>query len=793
MTTQIFKDSDILKQLEWPLIQEHLRSLSHFENTASKRITPDNVYDIKVEETFNLTEIFVDQLYDDSYIQCKKQLQTLSSSESFYQNTLRLQKSAILDISELNQVALSVEFFLNNYKLLLGLSLTEIANDDFHKIKRYFTNNFLKDFRTFVETDGTVDYLKHPRLRLLYKKQIELESKIRKSLSGIQMDNNVSKALQFSGHDIINDRYVIAIKTDAYTSKFGQIIARSDSGQTLFIEPGQIKQNNYERLQLVLEFQKEITSLTSQYSKALTERLDDLFDFDKILFKFDDIDTRAHFATSLGLTRPEILDEPGMNVIQMFHPLIQNPIKNDLFLDQSKNGLIISGPNTGGKTASLKTIVFIQLFAHFGLFVPASKAQVHLYKKIFYFGNDQQSLPEGLSSFAAEVENYSELFDTLDESNLIVIDEIFNSTSSEEASALAVSLFNEIHKVANAHFLVSTHHQMLKTLTHQNDEYISCHVGFDPDSKRPTYKLIYGLPGSSQALNIFQLLTEDNEINKAIFDNSLKILDKKMVSYEALLEKVSKKEVELDRLILKNSDLKKQLKNQKSSMEGIYKLKLAEKVEKAEGEIKKITIKADKLISEIKIGNITKHKNLAKKSHGIQAELRIMSPIKKQETVRDEKYQHLKSPANIIVGNSYFSTFLYQTVKIKSVNLKKGIAMVTKGLMTISCPVDSLRETNETKTAPMAKDPQVSIHYQKDSSATIEYDCRGMRLEEFEHIVHNAISDLLAEKVPFVNIIHGHGTGVLKSWLRKMIKTQKDIRIDPSESGNDGETRIIVS
>ncbi len=791
MTTQIFKDSDILKQLEWPLIQDHLKSLSHFENTASKRITPDNVYDVNIAEAFNLTEIFVEQLYDDTYIQCKKQLQSLNSSEIFYQNTLRLQKAAILDINELNQIALCIEFFLNNYKLLHGLTLTEIVNDDFNKIKRYFTNSFLKDFRTFVETDGSADYLKHPRLRLLYKKQIELEAKVRKSLSIIQMDNNISCALQFSGHDIINDRFVIAIKTDAYSSKFGQIIARSDSGQTLFVEPGQIKQSNYERLQLILEFEKEVTSLTSQYSKALAKNLDDLFDFTKIVFKFDDIDTRAHFATSFGLSRPEILAEPGMNIIQMFHPLIPNPVKNDLFLDHSKSGLVISGPNTGGKTASLKTIVFIQLFAHFGLFVPASKAQIHLYDKIFYFGNDQQNLPEGLSSFAAEVGNYSELFDTLDKSNLIVIDEIFNSTSSEEASALAVSLFNEVHKVADAHFLISTHHQMLKTLTHQKDEYISCHVGFDPDNKRPTYKLIYGLPGSSQALNIFQLLTDKNEINKAIFDNSLKILDKKMVSYEALLEKVSKKEVELDRLIIQNSNLKKELKNQKSSMEGVYKLKLAEKVERAEDDIKKITQKADKLISEIKKGNIKQHKNLSKKSHDIQAELRKMTPIKKQETIRDEKYQHLKEPEKVIVGNSYFSTFLYQTVKVKSVNEKKGIAMVTKGLMTISCPLASLKETNKTKSEP--KTEQVTIHYQKDADATIEYDCRGMRLEEFEHIVHNAFSDLLASKVPFVNIIHGHGTGVLKNWLRKTIKTQKDIKIDPSDSGNDGETRIIVS
>ena len=770
--------------LEWPLIVNAVQSYSHFDNTAKDRIFIfKNKNDL--ESIFSKTESFIDLVYNEPFLEMTHSLSNFKSDETLKRCVDRLNKSAFLDLKDLNQISIMAEHYISYKSLYFDLKLIDEDNNNHQNQKRIYMNGFLKEFRSFVDIDGEVDYFKHPLLRNLFSKQTEIEQTIRKTLNLLGSDSNYSDKLQFSGFDIVNDRYVVPIKSDSYQSHLGQIISRSETGHTLFVEPSKIRNLNFDRLNTVIELQKEIENLSIRFSRFLHSQLTHLNSLVNIIFEIDSINTRARYAHTINLTKPIIQNKLIMNIRGMFHPLLENCVKNDIYIDEHQKGLVISGPNTGGKTASLKTLTLIQLYSRFGLFVPATSAEIFLYDEIFYFGNDGQSLPEGLSSFAAEVENYTDLFNNLGTTNLIIIDEIFNSTSSEEASALAISLFDQLNIISSSHLLVSTHHQMLKSFIHQDDKYLSAHVGFNPVTSRPTYKLFYGSPGGSQALKIFSLLTENNEVNRAIHDNSLKVLDKKMVSYEALLEKISLKEYELNKLLGENKDLNIQLKNQKSSMEGVLKLKLDEEVLSTEKDLKKIIDQAENFYQNVKKGNIESKRSFQKQKNEIKSLISSVKP-KIQAPDRLEKYKDLKSPKNIIVGGSYFSLFLTQTVTVKSVNLKKKEVTVSKGLMSIKCPIDSLRVAH-------GKNPEkVLINIQKNTQAKIEYDCRGMRLSEFESLVEFAISDLLSNSVPFINFIHGHGTGALKKWLRTFIKGHSDIREDSNETGNDGETKVVL-
>jgi DNA mismatch repair protein MutS2 len=784
MSSQIFKDPDILNLLEWPLVSKELQSLAHFNHTVKDRIfTPKS--EIDIINCFEKTQNLINFFHEESFLEPSKALTQLSSDGEFFTCVRRINKNAVLDLNELNQIALGIEFYTDHYFSLTEIGFTKEPKQDFHEIKRSYSNKFLKEFRSFVQKDGEVDYFKHPILRELYRSQLDLEQKIRKTLQQTMGESSWSSKLQFNSFDLINDRYVLPIRSDSYQSELGQIIARSDSGQTLFIEPAKIRNLNISRLELVLSLDKEINSLTLKFSNHLNVLRNHLKLILNVLIHFDEYRLRAQFAYKNNYSMPTLTEKKEMYIKDMFHPLIVNPVKNTINITESSRGIIISGPNTGGKTATLKTLGLVQLFIKFGLFIPASEAVIHLYENVFYFGNDGQNLPEGLSSFASEVKNYSELIEELGNTNLIIIDEIFNSTSSEEASALALALFDEINKMSSTHFIVSTHHQMLKTLMHDKESFISAHVGFNNETNKPSYILHTGTPGSSQALKVFTKLTENNERNTRIFNKAIKILDNKMLNYESLLEKISIKENELDQILSNNKEMNLQIANKKKSIDGVYQLKLEEKVIALENKIKRILDKANTHFYKAKTGKIESKRQFDKKSDEIKSLLHEIKPeVQKKEA--GDKYAHMKKPKEIIVGNSYFSIFLGQTIVVKSLNSKKDVT-VTKGLMTIKCPIDSLRIAHK------VKGQQIQIKYAQNSNAKTEYDCRGMRLGEFESLVESAVADLLTDSIPFVNFIHGHGNGTLKDWVRKFVKTNKSIKIDTNESGNDGETRVILA
>ena len=495
MESNIHNNLQVLQQIEWESIKKLLSTFNYFDLTIEEILR-----DISKEERINIydfTQSFYDHLQGEFFRSLQLEFNFLPRNLNFDLLINSLSKQQALKLSSLNHVANSIEIIWDNISSFQELKLIELTKEDLNKTKQLINQKFLKTFRKFVARDGEINFENHPDLRPLFLSKTEIELKIRKNINYLLNDNEFSQNLQFNSYDIINDRFVVPIKSDHYQSSMGQIVTRSDTGHTLFVETTSIGKDNRKRIEYILEIEKILAKIELDITVQLSEFLFDIKLYFDVLKKFDIYATRAQFAFERGLCKPSLSATPVIDLKDFFHPLIPNPIKNDFYLGPESKGFIISGPNTGGKTATLKTMCLIQFFLKFALFIPAREANVYLYDSIFYFGDDGQNLEEGLSSFAAEVKNYTHLFGALTESNFIVIDEIFNTTSSEEASALALSIFKQLEIFPNTQILVSTHHQTLKTLLHNENHYISAHVGFNLEENAPTYKLNIGSPGSS--------------------------------------------------------------------------------------------------------------------------------------------------------------------------------------------------------------------------------------------------------------------------------------------------------
>jgi DNA mismatch repair protein MutS2 len=785
MQENIHKNPQVLQQIEWESISKILNGHTHFELNDERLVT---FLDNRSEIEFKLdkTKLFTDFLYSNDFKIFSEEIMNISQSFDATSNITNIKKSLALPLKILNEFAKSCEVYLTHLRLINKYFESDIIDSEPQKFKREINKTFLNDFRKFVSSNGEVSLDKHPLIRPLYEKQLNIEQRTRGILNNLLNSSRLQNKIQFNSFDVINDRYVIPVRSDSFQSSLGMIVSRSESGNTLFVEPVEIAQLNFQRIELIIEIQSILAKIELDITNSLKPFTQELYRISQFLYECDEFIARSKFAQQLGLSYPTISNNQEIKIKNGFHPLIKNPVKNDITINTTDNGLIISGPNTGGKTATLKTLALTQLFLRYGLFVPCDYADIFLYEKVFYFGNDQQDLNSGLSSFSAEVKNYTSLFENLGESNLVLIDEIFNSTSSEEASALAIGFFKKLHEITNIHLVVSSHHQTLKTILHQDESYISAHVGFNTENNSPTYKLHYGSPGSSHALRIFNSMTKDHDLFKDVYKTSLRFIDNQVIHYEKLLESISEKEHQLNKTLLENQDLNKQLKNQKQSMEGVIKLKIQERVETTEKKLAKLMDKAEHILSQTKKGEINKHRQLDNQKASITKEINEFLPKKEIEA---PNYENLTIPENVVVGKEYFCLTLQKTVLVKKIEPNKKFVHIGKGSISMKVKFSSLREANKTQSRPQNHFTGI---IEKSRSTQLEYDCRGMRLEEFESLVHDITSDLMLGDVPFVTIIHGHGTGALKNWLRTYVKNNKDLRIESNDTGNDGETRIAL-
>lgn len=772
-------------QVEWDSLCQIISRFAFFETNQGLIVT--KVFGGEpslLEEELEKISLYLKHLLDDQRQVVQQLISRLPSDNSLQKFISHLSKSGSLIFNELNKVALLAEasqFIKHDFPQLPLPEFALLREQDYQPLQR----KVLKEFRHLVDTDGELHLERHPELAELTKRLRELEERIRKTVQEWLNESAHQKVLQYNSYDIHFDRYVVPVRSDSYRSDLGLIVSRSESGSTLFVEPFEVRDACNRRLELIAKIDEIINELAQRFSKGFAEFSSFLETLHEGVLRIDYYLAKSAFATRYELERPSMRSTPGFRINGLFHPLLKKAVKNDVECLDQHHGIVISGPNTGGKTVFLKSVALSYLLFYHGHYVPAREAELYPYEGLFYFGDDLQDLKSGLSSFSGEVKNYIELMEHILPSNLILIDEIFNSTSSDEASALSMAYFDELHKKARCHIVVSTHHQMFKTLIHQDRQYISCHVGFDMRNMRPTYKIIWGTPGSSMAIDIFRILSEGHPSVAQVPEKATGQLTQKNVSYETLLQKVTQKQIDLDHLLNNNRQLEADLRNQKGAMEGVLNLRLQDELQKARKEIDRILSEARLLVEEAKRNEITKVRRIDDKGHSLRGEL---GKLAGEEPVREEgpRLGNL-SLEDIQVGEQVHSLVLKKDFIVQSIDMRKREVMIAKGPIKISVPVTTLARSKNTQ--PSQK---VSVSFQKSRNPQLELDVRGLRLSDCQSMVETALGDLLTGDVPYISVIHGHGDGILKNWLRDYLKRSKDFQVAPSEKGNDGETKITL-
>jgi DNA mismatch repair protein MutS2 len=773
-------------QVEWDQLAKIIAQFAYFDSTKSA-LTSQLFVDQRDELATQLikTQTYVQEFKDEHRAILKQLFAKLPYDESLKAFIGRVSKSGVLNFFELNRVALLIEsahFIKQDFPTLKIGELIALNEVDFNPLQR----KFLREFRHLVDESGTVHYDRHPELSELSRRLRELEERIRRTVQDWINTPQNQKTLQYNSYDVHYDRFVVPVRSDSYRSDIGLIVSRSESGQTLFVEPFEVRDSCNRRLELMASIDELINQLSLKFSVALGEFSPVI---QGVLEQFHSLDfflAKSDFALSYNLECPSIRNQPGFKFTGLFHPLIKNPIKNSADCHANNHGIVISGPNTGGKTVFLKSIALSYLLFYHGFFVPAAEAELYPYEGLFYFGNDLQDLQTGLSSFSGEVKNYIDLMENILPSNLILIDEIFNSTSSDEASALSLAYFDELQKRATCHIVVSTHHQMFKTLIHQDRSFISCHVGFDTVKMKPTYKVQWGTPGASMAIDIFRILAQGHESVQAVPEKALSRMNTKNISYETLLQKVSQKQIELDQILNSNRQLEIELRNQKGAMEGVLNLKLKEELGKARKEVEKILDEARHIVEEARRNEITKVKKLDERAHQVTSKIsKLRGEVVEEESFAPEGNLDL---SQIKVGDVVYSNVLKKEFTVQSIDSRKFEITIGKGPIKFTVP---LRTLSSSKRAPRA--PQVSVSFEKTTTSPVELDVRGLRLSDCQNLVEKGLGDLMSGDIPFLNVIHGHGDGILKKWLREHVKRSKEFRFEASETGNDGETKIGLS
>lgn len=718
-----------------------------------------------------------------------RRVKLLASEHHKIERVLACEKAVILDNKELNFAAHLIELYLD-FSRSVNPDVFEIAVDDLNDLKK----NFLRPLRVFLDEYGIIHFDKHPELSEIQKKIQTLDLKLRERIQSLLKEAPYSNCAQFNQYDIINERFVIPIRSDSYQHNLGAIIAKSNTGMTLFVEPLELREISNTRMQLMAQRDDILNKIYIRFSQQLTHNHRIIKNITQYALKVDLNIAKAHFCEKRKLNRPEISFDDSSEILGYFHPLITEPIANDLELHGEDQGIIISGPNTGGKTVTLKALSLCHIFLHMGLYVPASKAKLPLVKSLYYFSHDQQDLSKGLSSFSSEARNYLDLLDNISDQSYVYIDEIFNSTSSEEASALAIGLLNELHLKARIKVFLSTHHQLLKTFMHSNSAYLSCHVGYDFDRNAPTYKIIKGTPGSSLALSIFKKLSSQRPTKNKIFEKASSIMETKQVSYEALLEELTAKKTKLDKIIFSNESLQKELKNQKSASDGILFLEREKLKEEFRKKLDSLFKKADLWFRNLKASpDLTKksfYKELDQFRHQSKIDLSESIPIEDEKVDPEVNHQGVLIE-QVQVGEMYFCSVLRSDVEVIAVNQKRKKIQARKGSLNLWVEVSTLSRSQNSNKKHI---PQtINVHIQRKVEGKLEIDCRGMRLDEFERLAFYHLEELICGDIPYLSIVHGHGDGVLKTWLRKHLSQHKEDFTWSSPDGNDGSTIIKLS
>lgn len=598
-------------------------------------------------------------------------------------------------------------------------------------------------------------------------------------------------------------RFCLPVKAEYKSLMPGMVHDQSSTGSTVFIEPAAVVKLNNDIRELELKEQAEIEVILADLSAKAAEYTDSLLSDYEILTNLDCIFAKALLSRHFNCSRPVMNNKGIVNIKKGRHPLIEphTVVPIDIYLGTDFNLLIITGPNTGGKTVSLKTVGLLTLMAQAGLNIPALEhSDIAVFDNIFADIGDEQSIEQSLSTFSSHMTNTVDILKKADSNSLILFDEIGAGTDPTEGAALAIAILDSLHR-RNITTMATTHYSEIKMYALTTDGVENACCEFDVQSLRPTYRLLIGVPGKSNAFAISKKLgLSDNIINDAS-----RRLDSEDIKFEDLVTDLEQSRVTIEREREELNEYKAQIAQLKSEL-----TKKTERLdERTDNIIRKANEEAARILKDAKeyadktINAMNKHgmtvKELEKHRSAIREKMN-----KRQEKLKIE-------PANNISEHKAHDISEFKVgmhVKVLTMNVIGTVSQIHKNKNQVTVLVGSLstkmdiknlailkgyKDTAETSSKPKGAGGSGKIKMSKSSSVSSEINLLGYTVDEAIAVLDKYLDDAYIARIPQVRIVHGKGTGALRSGITSYLHGVpyiKEFRLGQIGEGAEGVTIV---
>ena len=696
-----------------------------------------------------------------------------------------LSVKALIELQNILQIAED----LKNY-----FSQDFLATSDFSALEPYFNNLYTNPSivatlsKSIIDEDNIADSASS-KLNDIRKKEKRIEQDIKSKLNGILHSSTYSKYMRENLVTIRSGRFVIPVKEEYRSYIKGFVHDISSSGSTVFIEPIAVFDLNNELSNLHIEEEQEIERILQNLSSLFYPYTKELENNVNIIGKLDSIFGKARFSIDLNCSTPEINTLKIINLINARHPLIdQNKVVPiSIELGKDFRTLIITGPNTGGKTVTLKTIGLLSAMACSGLNIPADEhSSVYVFDNIFADIGDEQSISESLSTFSSHMSNIVNITNSATKNSLILVDELGSGTDPLEGANLAISIlqyFSELGAITVA----TSHYQELKKYALVTPNFKNASVEFDIENLRQTYKLLIGIPGKSNAFAISRKLG----LSEKIIERASSMIDKDSVNLEDLLKNIydTKSEIEKEKELTKKAlEEAEELKNSLLTKNDDIINNRKELISKAKQEAKKILLDAKETANSI-IKNINSS-NSASNANKLRNELN-----EKISNLNIEKHQVESnepiSKDEIKPGLSVFVTNYNSDGIVLSNISKDNEVQVQIGAMKLKVNIKFLQAKKSSDKNSKNYEYTKRSDNLKSKSVSSEINLLGLTVDEAIPLVDKYLDDCFMAKLSPVRIVHGKGTGALRNGIQKYLKTNK--YVDSFRPGTFGEGEMGVT
>jgi len=653
--------------------------------------------------------------------------------------------------------------------------------------------------QTCIDENGEVLDRASPELARIRRERRTSEARVKERLEQLIRTPAIQKMLQDNLVTMRGDRYVIPVKQE-YRSQFGGIVHdQSASGATLFIEPESVVGLNNRIRELMLAEWKEIEKILARLTALAAGHAEPLGENVELIAELDYIFAKAGLAHAMKAVKPEMNDRGLVRIRSGRHPLLSGEaVPLDLELGDAYTAVVITGPNTGGKTVALKTVGLLTLMAMSGLFVPAAEGtRLCVFDGVYADIGDEQSIEQNLSTFSSHMTNIISILNRMTPGSLVLLDELGAGTDPAEGSALAIAILDHVHR-RGCRIVATTHYSELKAFAYERDGMINASMEFDVRTLRPTYRLLVGVPGRSNAFAIAERLGLDPSIIETA-SRHLGEDNKRVESMIASLEEnrltAEAERLKAERLRRELEDLRRSLEEERRRFEGQKEALMAKARREAQEAVAKARREAEEVIAELR-------RMAAEGAESIKEHRLIEAKKRLEDAVPDAAAEDAGRSGTFARGGK-MKLSPGDEVHVVSlgrkgtvIDLGEAEATVQLGILKMKLPLSDLRPAKDTAAAggaARAATAGMGVKRTRDLKVRTELDLRGATLDEALVEVDRFLDEAIMANLGQVSIIHGKGTGALRSGIQDYLRRHsliKQFRLGTYGEGGSGVTVV---